>query len=107
MSIALQHPATGLDFGTIIHALRQGRRARRAGWNGKGMWIALVQVHGFERVSKDWPEDWDNDGDNEQIAPCIVLYTAQRVYQPGWNASTPDLLATDWEVMQHTSHEEG
>jgi len=25
-----------------------------------------------------------------------VLKTAHGVWQPGWNASTPDLLANDW-----------
>lgn len=33
------------------------------------------------------------------MSPCIGLKTASGNMQPGWNASTPDLFAADWSVL--------
>ena len=79
-------PAPGLNIGQAIEALKGGKKARRAGWNGKGMHIHLENqgVPAPTRIQTD---------------PYIVLFTAQGHNQPGWNASTPDLLATDWEIV--------
>ena len=70
---------TGLNFGLAILALKAGRCIQRAGWNGKGMHVYLLEMSGYE--------------------PCMVLYTAAGTHQPGWNASTPDVLADDWQVL--------
>ncbi|WP_123058883.1 Thoeris anti-defense Tad2 family protein, partial [Brevibacillus reuszeri] len=31
-----------MNFGQAIEALKQGKKAARSGWNGKGMWLTLV-----------------------------------------------------------------
>lgn len=31
-----------MDFGQALRALKAGRRVSRAGWNGKGMWLAYT-----------------------------------------------------------------
>lgn len=77
---------TGLDFGDALRALRQGRRVRRIGWNGKGMWLALI---GFG----------DAKFEDRSLEPCIAMKTADDKMQPGWLASQADMLATDWEVL--------
>jgi hypothetical protein len=32
-----------MSFGKAIEALKEGHKVARTGWNGKGMWIILVQ----------------------------------------------------------------
>jgi len=32
--------------------------------------------------------------------PAMYLHTAKGTEQPGWNASTPDVLARDWGVVE-------
>lgn len=69
-----------MNIGQAIEEMIDGRRVSRAGWNGKGIYISLRAENGFE--------------------PCFVLRTAMGTDQPGWNASTPDLLARDWGVVE-------
>ena len=68
-----------MNFGQAIEALKAGNSTSRAGWNGKNMKIFLETRDGFE--------------------PCLVLINAAGGKQPGWNASTPDVLAEDWGVV--------
>jgi hypothetical protein len=35
----------------------------------------------------------------EAYDPCIVMFTAQGTYQPGWLASQADILSEDWEIV--------
>lgn len=68
-----------MTFGQAIEALEAGNYVARAGWNGKGMYIYLMQFDGYD--------------------PCIVMYTAQGTGQPGWLASQADILAKDWCIV--------
>lgn len=38
-------PVSGLSFGLAIEALKLGNKVARAGWNGKGMWLAYVKPY--------------------------------------------------------------
>lgn len=78
-----------MNIGQVIDALKQGKHARRAGWNGKRMHIYM--------------EEKRNLGGGGMIRtqePYLVLFNAAQTHQPGWNASTPDLLSDDWEVLE-------
>ncbi len=83
-----------MNFGKAIEALKQGQLVQREGWNGKGMHIYLEErmdlmfKHG---AGRDRPRRYE---------PCIVLFTAQGNHQPGWNPSTPDVLAEDWKIVE-------
>lgn len=84
---------TGKSFGDAIQALMDGDCVRRAGWNGKGMFVyrlvfAPAPVPGIVL-----------DGSSVTFAPCFCLFTSQKVHQPGWNASQPDMQADDWEIL--------
>lgn len=87
-----------MTFGGALEALKLGHRVAREGWNGKGMWLALVpeltlpdeEVVGLRRY---FPE-----GDI-RCGAYIVMHTAQAVWQPGWLASQADMLAEDWFVL--------
>jgi hypothetical protein len=66
-----------MNFGKAIEYLKDGRKVRRTGWNGKGMYLYLEsKLPNYE--------------------PCIVMFTAQGKHQPGWLASQADMLSEDW-----------
>jgi hypothetical protein len=74
-----------MDFGSALSLLKNGKKISRAGWNGKGMYIFLdAQAVG---------------PDGMLYQPMIVMFTAQKQYQPGWLASQADMLATDWDEI--------
>ncbi|WP_041795491.1 DUF2829 domain-containing protein [Pararhodospirillum photometricum] len=70
-------------FGEAIEMLNCGERVARAGWNGKGMFLFMVEV-------------WGYGGD--MALPClpfIAMKTADNKVVP-WLASQTDVLAKDW-----------
>lgn len=69
-------------FGWALGMLRQGRKVARAGWNGKGMWLAL-QVP---------------DANSKMTLPYVYMSTAQGDLVP-WLASQTDVLAEDWNEV--------
>ena len=70
------------DFGYALEGLRKGLMAKRTGWNGKGMWLALQTP----------------DAGSKMTLPYIYMSTVQGDMVP-WLASQTDLLATDWLVI--------
>ena len=78
------------DIGWVVRGLREGRRFRRWGWNGKGMWIEL-QVP---------------DEHSKMTLPYIFMeYPAGHPAYPNgsrvpWLASQTDILADDWEEVE-------
>lgn len=84
-----------MNFGNAISALKKGLWVARAGWNGKGMHLYL----------EDWFEGHmtfptPNGTHERRYQPCIVMFTAQGLHQPGWLASQADMLADDWIVVE-------
>lgn len=77
------------DIGWAIKELRDGQKVKRAGWNGKAMWLAL-QVP---------------DAHSKMTLPYIYIeYPAGHpAYPEGsrvpWLASQTDILATDWDWL--------
>jgi hypothetical protein len=71
----------GGTIGWAINLMRHGDKDRRAGWNGKGMWLEL-QVP---------------DEHSKMTLPYVYMSTAQGDLVP-WLCSQTDLLATDWEM---------
>lgn len=70
------------DFGWALRELRFGNHVTRAGWNGKGMWIALQKP----------------DVNSKMTLPYIYMCTAGGGFVP-WLASQSDLLAYDWDSV--------
>ena len=91
----------GFDFGEALRALRSGARVQRAGWNGKGMWLALqkgypggVQANANSAEALHVPE-----GTMIRILPYIVMKTVDGSFVP-WLASQTDVLAQDWNTVE-------
>lgn len=72
-----------MNIGQAVDALRAGLLVRRAGWNGKGMWLGL-QVP---------------DAHSANTLPYVYMITTSRDRVP-WLCSQTDLLAADWELAE-------
>jgi len=80
-----------MDFGKAIELLKQGKRAKRKGWNGNGIFIEL-QIP---------------DNNSKMTHPYIFIdTTGLQTNNPNapknrvpWLASQTDILANDWEVI--------
>lgn len=83
-------PVAGLSFGLAVEALKSGKRVTRAGWNGKGLWLELVQ----KSPSVDLPYI-------RLIYP--VPGNGAMPYPNGarvpWAPSQTDVLADDWQIL--------
>lgn len=76
-----------MDFGEAIKALKEGRKVQREGWNGKNMWIEFNDP------------DWVGKHSTIRQHAFITLILSNGEFQPGWNASTPDILSEDWKIV--------
>ena len=79
-----------LSFGDAVAALKEGLRVSRIGWNGKGMWLGLVNT-GYYDVGCSVVNDIDS------LLPWIGMKTADDKFVP-WLASQTDVLAEDWQI---------
>ncbi|MBY5988194.1 DUF2829 domain-containing protein [Roseovarius atlanticus] len=99
-------PATAMSFGHAIEAMKRGAKVARAGWNGKGMWIALSPGTAIEAkagkcghaAGKLAAELQDEDAEIELCAH-IDMKAADGSLVIGWLASQTDMLAEDWTIV--------
>lgn len=87
-----------MTFGEALELLKTGRKIARRGWNGKGMFLWLMQ--GCD-IKKEWIKEKglaEACGDAESIKglPSIRMLTAQGEVLTGWLASQTDMFAEDW-----------
>lgn len=84
----------GNSFGWAIERLKEGKRVKRIGWNGKNMWLCLIpaffDVHAADKFREA------GVGESFVCDPYIAMKTAQGSIQPGWLASQADMLGNDW-----------
>lgn len=99
MSEDLQAPESeqGMGFEQALKVLKVGGCVTRLGWNGKGMFIFLVNGSHFEVNRKPllgiFPEGTEID-----YRSHIDMKTADGSIVP-WVASQSDLLAGDWVAL--------
>lgn len=93
-----------MDIGGAVRALKAGDRVARAGWNGKGMWLAyspgtpaLLAGQFWARPNREYAAGQPNA--SAAVLPCITMKTATGEILMGWLASQTDLLADDWEIV--------
>jgi len=106
-----------LTFGLAVEALKMGKKVCRAGWNGKGMYLALIQgypVNGHLNAQKEPPQKNPDGNENimkhhaGQMLPFIIMKTAgdSKYWGEGYNdyvpwlASQTDILAEDWQIVE-------
>lgn len=91
------------DFGWALAQLKAGRRVRRSGWNGKGMYLWLLPA---AMVKAEWCREEHlkavaqaNGGEIEALG-SIRMMTADKKVLTGWLASQTDMLSEDWELVE-------
>ena len=95
---ALYKPMTGMPFGLAIEAMKAGYKVARAGWNGKGMWISMVNENNYIICTAPHGDGQDTpEGECKGLLPWIGMKTADNKFVP-WLASQTDMLADDWQV---------
>jgi len=85
-----------MTFSEALEAIKKGQRVRRAGWNGKGMFIFLVKGSRF-KVNRPPLLGIYPEGTEIEYHAHIDMKTAQGYVVP-WLASQADLLDDDWEL---------
>lgn len=102
---------TGLSFGEAVIAMKFGFTARRAGWNGKGMFtfirpsdtipseVVVGIVKSIPASVKDWISKNLDDKDSIKFNEYLCLKDAHGDIVNGWVASQTDILANDWEII--------
>lgn len=69
-------------IGEAVKQMQDGNKVQRAGWNGKGMWLALQVPDAHSKMS----------------LPYVYMKTADDKLVP-WLCSQTDLLAVDWQIV--------
>ena len=82
-------------FGWAIERLKDGAKVARRGWNGKGMFLFLVQGSTF-KVNRPPLLGIYPEGTEINYHAHIDMKTADNNVVP-WLASQTDMLAEDWE----------
>ena len=88
---------TGLSFGMAIEMLKKGRSVARAGWNGKGMFLFLIQ--GSNDIAKLHGYGFGELLGEPTFRDAIFMKTVDNQLVP-WTASQTDCLADDWKIAE-------
>lgn len=89
---------TGLDFGTALRALKDGKRVARAGWNGKGMFAYLVPANSYPAQTGAAKAHF-GDGALVPYNAYLALKGADDAVST-WAPSGSDALAEDWLIVE-------
>ncbi|MCP1355073.1 DUF2829 domain-containing protein [Aneurinibacillus migulanus] len=80
-------------FDLAISLLKEGHKLAREGWNGKGMWLKLVNAYAVQGIYEHIPPNEEN------LLPWIGMKTADNRFVP-WLASQTDMLVEDWMIVE-------
>lgn len=88
-------PINGMNFGLAIEAMKNGKKCRRAGWNGKNQHIELASA-----ISYTSPTGTIVNAEHAAIGNKAIAFCGTSGVQMGWLASQADMLAEDWEIVE-------
>ena len=87
-----------MTFSEALERIKAGSKLRRAGWNGKGMFVFLVPGSTF-KVNRPPLLGIYQEGTEVEYHAHIDMKTAEGYIVP-WLASQADLLEDDWEIAE-------
>jgi uncharacterized protein DUF2829 len=86
-----------MNFSQALDGIKEGKRVSRSGWNGKNMFVFLVNGSNFT-VNREPLLSIMGEGAEVTYCPHIDMKTADGSIVP-WLASQTDMLANDWGVV--------
>lgn len=86
-----------MDFSDALEMLKRGHKIARTNWNGKGMFLFLVNGSAF-KVNRPPLLGIYPEGTEVNYRSHIDMKTADGSIVP-WVASQSDLLETDWVIV--------
>lgn len=86
------------SYGDAIQALNDGMRVARAGWNGKDMYLLLVEADKYTLDTANLPLKNTDPIDAPAQLSWIAMKTADNCLVP-WLASQTDMLSKDWFIV--------
>lgn len=88
----------GLTFSQALEFLKAGHKVAREGWNGKNMFIFLVQGSTFQ-VNRAPLNQFYPEGTEITYHGHVDMKTADDQVVP-WLCSQTDMLAEDWGIVE-------
>jgi hypothetical protein len=85
-----------LNFGDAIAYLKTGYCVAREGWNGKGMFLTLVQ--GSNTLASALKIGYGEYAGEPTLADTVFMKTADNKLV-AWLCSQTDMLAEDWTIL--------
>lgn len=89
-------PIDSMTFGLAIEALKLGKKVARAGWNGNGMWLFIIQ--GSNDIAKLHGYGFGEYLNEPTFRDAIFMKTVDNQLV-SWTASQSDVLAEDWQIV--------
>jgi hypothetical protein len=99
-----------MTFSQALCELKQGKFVAREGWNGKGMFIYLVNGHEVQyndlrypaKAAADMASEMEHGDCHSSRYVCghIDMKNAFGQIVVGWLASQTDILAEDWIIIE-------
>lgn len=90
-----------LSFEKVLPLIKEGKKAYREGWNGRGMFV--VRQKGYPEgipCNKQTAEAWDlTEGDLFKVNPYLQIKNADGSHAM-WVPSIGDIFANDWKIKQ-------
>jgi len=86
-----------MTFSDALKLIKDGHRLRRAGWNGKGMFVFLVGGSNF-KVNREPLLSILGEGADVTYRPHIDISHPDGTVSV-WQPSMGDVLAHDWEIV--------
>lgn len=86
-----------MNFSEALERLKDGYLLQREGWNGKGMFVYLVDGSTF-KVNRPPLHGIFPDGTEISYRPHLDMRAADGSCVP-WVASQSDILANDWRTV--------
>lgn len=91
-------PTDGMSFGHAVEAMKKGWRVARKGWNGKDMFIFLVDGSTFA-VNRPPLNQFYPEGHEVNYNPHIDIQKPDGSIGT-WSPSNEDALADDWMIVE-------
>ena len=84
-----------MNFGKALEETKNGKRVKRAGWNGKNQYIELAANISYKNASGEII-----NVNHETMGNKAIAFIGTSGVQLGWLASQADMLSEDWEIIE-------